>query len=141
MTVSYCTFKPIYLVYLHQVFALLVLTLSCGHFCITILSITIITKIINPRSSCVSFWFPYEHLIFHIMATYNHRYPFSYNHRISEKNLAEVEQKLLKADYHGSEMRVTKTKCDSLLGQEGIVVRETKNTWIIIRKDNALKSR
>lgn len=54
--------------------------------------------------------------------------------------MPEVEQKLLKADYHGSIIEVTKTKCPSLLGQKGIMLQETKNTWKIIREDHEVKS-
>ncbi|KAL4234044.1 RNase P/RNase MRP complex subunit [Mactra antiquata] len=51
----------------------------------------------------------------------------------------ENNERLLKADYHGCMITVRKTKCPSLLGQSGIVLMETKNTFKIVTKDNKLK--
>ena len=60
--------------------------------------------------------------------------------RITPKNKSEAEGKLLKADYHGAMVTVSASKCPSLIGQTGIVVMETKNTFQIIRKDDKLRS-
>lgn len=64
---------------------------------------------------------------------------FSRLHEETTKNSTENHLKLLKADYHGCMITVTKTKCPSLLGQSGIILMETKNTFKIISKDNKVK--
>ncbi|KAM9995898.1 hypothetical protein ACTFIY_002098 [Dictyostelium cf. discoideum] len=46
--------------------------------------------------------------------------------------------KLLKADLHGAIVIVTKSKCPTLVGQKGIIVQETENTFKIITKENKL---
>ena len=43
------------------------------------------------------------------------------------------------ADYHGAEMTVVRSRCASMVGLEGIVVRDTKFTFQIITKENQLK--
>ncbi|XP_070574062.1 ribonuclease P protein subunit p29-like [Ptychodera flava] len=55
-------------------------------------------------------------------------------------NKVTMETKLQKADYHGSIITVTKSKCPSYVGISGIVVQETKNVWKIITKENKLKT-
>ncbi|XP_074646411.1 ribonuclease P protein subunit p29-like [Tubulanus polymorphus] len=52
---------------------------------------------------------------------------------------SQVLETFLKADYHGCHMKVTKSKCSSLIGTEGILVQETKNTFKLITKDDKLK--
>lgn len=51
----------------------------------------------------------------------------------------ESQQKLLKADYHGCIMTVTKSSCPSLVGLSGIMLQETKCTWKIITASDQLK--
>ena len=48
--------------------------------------------------------------------------------------------RLCRADYLGAEVRVTKSKCSSLLGLKGFVAMETRNTLRIISEDNVLKT-
>lgn len=48
--------------------------------------------------------------------------------------------KLASSDYHGSEVTVVRSRCTSLVGLAGIVVRDTKFTFQIITKKNQLKS-
>ena len=48
--------------------------------------------------------------------------------------------KLASADYHGAELLVVRSRCTSLVGLTGIVVRDTKFTFQIITKRNELKS-
>ena len=47
---------------------------------------------------------------------------------------------LASADYHGAEVLVVRSICASMVGLEGIVVRDTKFTFQIITKQNELKS-
>ncbi|XP_077983316.1 ribonuclease P protein subunit p29-like isoform X2 [Glandiceps talaboti] len=55
-------------------------------------------------------------------------------------NKSVMEIRLQKADYHGSIITVTKSKCLSYVGTSGIVVQETKNMFKIITKENKLKT-
>lgn len=48
--------------------------------------------------------------------------------------------KLTSADYHGAEVTVVRSRCVSMVGLNGIVVRDTKFTFQIITKKNELKS-
>ena len=48
--------------------------------------------------------------------------------------------KLATADYHGAQVTVVRSRCVSLVGLTGIVVRDTKFTFQIITKKNDLKS-
>ncbi len=50
------------------------------------------------------------------------------------------EAKLLKADYHGASLTVIKCKCPSRLFLFGIVVKETRHTFVICTKNNVLKN-
>lgn len=48
--------------------------------------------------------------------------------------------KLASADYHGAQVTVIRSRCTSLVGLAGIVVRDTKFTFQLITKKNHLKS-
>ena len=60
-----------------------------------------------------------------------------------------VYEKFLKSDLHGSIIKgksnyitlVSKSNVDNLIGREGIVVLETKRTFIIITKENKINSK
>lgn len=60
--------------------------------------------------------------------------------KLSAKNMPEFETKLLKADFHGALLTVTKSKCPSLIGLTGLVLLETKNTFKLITTKNQLKT-
>ncbi|KAL8939921.1 MAG: hypothetical protein Q9211_002525 [Gyalolechia sp. 1 TL-2023] len=48
--------------------------------------------------------------------------------------------KIVSADFHGAKLSVVRSKCVSLVGLEGIVVRDTKFTFQIITERNELKT-
>ncbi|KAG7268554.1 hypothetical protein CRUP_036311, partial [Coryphaenoides rupestris] len=50
-----------------------------------------------------------------------------------------VQQKLLKADFHGAILTVVRSKCPSYVGTTGILVQEFKHIFKIITKENRLK--
>ena len=50
-----------------------------------------------------------------------------------------AREKISKADLHGSVMTVNKSKCPSVIGISGIMIKETKFLFNIITKDNQLK--
>lgn len=54
--------------------------------------------------------------------------------------MAQLNQKVMKADYHGSMMKVWRSKCPSYVGTEGILLQETQNTLRLIAKDNKIRS-
>ena len=60
--------------------------------------------------------------------------------RMNPRNMVEFERKILKADLHGCIIKVTRSKCVSLVGREGIVLQETKNAFLVITSANELKS-
>lgn len=51
-----------------------------------------------------------------------------------------VGTKLASADFHGAELVVVRSRCVSMVGLKGIVVRDTKYTFVIVTKKNELKS-
>ena len=44
--------------------------------------------------------------------------------------------RLCRADYHGAYFKVTRAGCPSLVGLEGFVAAETRNTFQLVAKDN-----
>lgn len=51
-----------------------------------------------------------------------------------------IQNKLLKADFHGAKILVWKAKCDGYIGLKGIVVHDTQRTFRIITPDNEVKT-
>ncbi|XP_053085540.1 ribonuclease P protein subunit p29 [Pangasianodon hypophthalmus] len=56
-----------------------------------------------------------------------------------ESNPQVMQQKLLKADFHGAILTVVRSKCPSYVGSTGILVQELKHVFKIITKENRLK--
>nr|XP_046241536.1 ribonuclease P protein subunit p29 [Scatophagus argus] len=50
-----------------------------------------------------------------------------------------VQQKLLKADFHGAIMTVVRSKCLSYVGTTGILIQEFKHVFKLITKEDKLK--
>ena len=53
----------------------------------------------------------------------------------------QISQLILKSDFHGAKVNVIRSKCPSLIGINGIVILDTKQTWQVIGKDNILRSK
>ncbi|XP_033754362.1 ribonuclease P protein subunit p29-like isoform X2 [Pecten maximus] len=53
--------------------------------------------------------------------------------------MTNVQQRLLKADLHGSLLTVQRSKCPSYVGVTGIILQETRNTFLLITKENKVK--
>ena len=49
-----------------------------------------------------------------------------------------IQELLLKADFHGAEVKVVRSKCKSLVHIQGIVITETQNVFNIITKNNKI---
>ena len=56
-------------------------------------------------------------------------------------NYFDSDAQLLKSDFHGAEIEVTKSKCYSLVGLKGIVIQETFSTFKIIECFKSMKSK
>ncbi|KAK7202512.1 hypothetical protein BZA70DRAFT_285265 [Myxozyma melibiosi] len=54
-------------------------------------------------------------------------------------NVQEYTQKLSAADYHGAFVTVMRAKCVTRVGIAGIIVRETKSSFLIVTKKNEIK--
>lgn len=50
------------------------------------------------------------------------------------------EAKLLKADYHGALLKVVKCSCPSFLFLQGIVIKETRHTFVICTVEDRIKT-
>lgn len=46
-----------------------------------------------------------------------------------------------KSDFHGAKIKVIQSKCASLIGHNGIVIMETKETFNILSKDNTMRGK
>lgn len=57
-----------------------------------------------------------------------------------DSNPQVLQQKLLKADFHGCVLTVVRSKCPSYVGSSGILVQELKHVFKIITKENRLKT-
>ncbi|KAF9477710.1 hypothetical protein BDN70DRAFT_907112 [Pholiota conissans] len=57
----------------------------------------------------------------------------------SMPNSSGMHPKLLKADFHGSIMTVSKNKNPCIVGLSGIVIHETENAFKVVTRDNKLK--
>lgn len=57
----------------------------------------------------------------------------------SNSNPQMIQQKLLKADFHGAIMTVVRSKCPSYVGTTGILVQELKHVFKFITNEDRLK--
>ncbi|XP_076665125.1 ribonuclease P/MRP subunit POP4 [Andrena cerasifolii] len=58
----------------------------------------------------------------------------------TDPNWENVNQQLIKADFHGAKISVVGSKCPSLVGLNGIVIQDTKNTFRICGKDDTIRT-
>lgn len=65
-----------------------------------------------------------------------HRIPHAY-----ENTYDAFSKALVKSDFHGANITVIASKSPTLVGQNGIVAMETKNTFKIVGKDNRTRSK
>ncbi|KAK2580258.1 hypothetical protein KPH14_012509 [Odynerus spinipes] len=61
-------------------------------------------------------------------------------HNPIDANWENINQQLMKADFHGAKISVVKSKCPSLVGISGIIVQDTKNTFRICGMDNIMRT-
>ena len=57
----------------------------------------------------------------------------------NDKSQQAILIKIGKSDFHGAKIKITFSKCPSLIGIEGIVLKENTNSFLIICKDNKIK--
>lgn len=48
--------------------------------------------------------------------------------------------KLVSADFHGAQIEVVRSRCASRVGAKGIVVRDTKFTFVVVTERDEVKS-
>lgn len=48
--------------------------------------------------------------------------------------------KLASADFHGAEVQVVRSRCQGRVGMRGIVVRDTKFTFVVVMEGDVVKS-
>lgn len=58
----------------------------------------------------------------------------------NNSNWENVNQQLIKADFHGAKISIDKSKCPTLVGLTGIVIQDTKNTFRICGLDNVIRT-
>ncbi|XP_011297695.1 ribonuclease P protein subunit p29 [Fopius arisanus] len=51
-----------------------------------------------------------------------------------------TNQKLMRADLHGAKVTVARSKCPSLVGIQGIILQDTRNTFRVIGKDDKIRT-
>ena len=51
-----------------------------------------------------------------------------------------AEEMFVKCDLHGAVVTVQQSLCPSYVGVSGIILQESRNTFIVITNDNKLKS-
>ncbi|XP_076640747.1 ribonuclease P/MRP subunit POP4 isoform X2 [Halictus rubicundus] len=59
---------------------------------------------------------------------------------VSDPNWENINQQLIKADFHGAEISIIGSKCPSLIGLSGIVIQDTKNIFRICGQDNIIRT-
>lgn len=58
---------------------------------------------------------------------------------LTKESLPLAAQKMMKADFHGCPIRVVQSKCPSYVGTFGIVIKETKNTFVLATPEDIVK--
>lgn len=56
-------------------------------------------------------------------------------------NWENINQRLIKADFHGAKISVRRSRCPTLVGLAGIVIQDTKNSFRICGTDNIVRSK
>ncbi|KAH8928997.1 hypothetical protein BT69DRAFT_1292894 [Atractiella rhizophila] len=59
--------------------------------------------------------------------------------KLTNSSIQSMQAKLLKADFHGCLIKVKRSKNASLIGGEGIVVKETQGTWEVVSRKGERK--
>ncbi|XP_032690973.1 ribonuclease P protein subunit p29 [Odontomachus brunneus] len=55
-------------------------------------------------------------------------------------NWENISQQLIKADFHGAKILISRSKCPTLAGLTGIVIQDTKNSFKICGTDNVIRT-
>ncbi|XP_006613343.2 ribonuclease P protein subunit p29 [Apis dorsata] len=57
-----------------------------------------------------------------------------------DPNWENINQQLVKVDFHGAQISIVGSKCPSLIGLKGIIIQDTKNTFKICGTDNIIRT-
>ncbi len=64
-----------------------------------------------------------------------------YYRGIDESQVDDIQQKLNKIDLHGAHVKVTHSNCKDFIGLKGIIIKETRNTFVVVSPENVTKSK
>lgn len=76
----------------------------------------------------------------YIQSILGDKFSLNESHNLMDVNWENINQQIIKADFHGAKISVVKSKCPSLVGISGIVVQDTKNTFRICSTDNVMRT-
>ncbi|KAL5002038.1 hypothetical protein BDV10DRAFT_181731 [Aspergillus recurvatus] len=65
------------------------------------------------------------------------------NHQVKDRKLVSAlthGSKLVSADFHGAEMEVIRSRCPGRVGLKGVVVRDTKFTFVVVTEKDEVKT-
>lgn len=85
-------------------------------------------------------WVQYMHEVLGIEKIANNKDNNSNNNRPLVISGQAHGSKLVSADYHGAEVEVVRSRCAGRVGTKGIVVRDTKFTFVVVTEKDVVKS-
>ncbi|XP_045101616.1 ribonuclease P protein subunit p29-like [Portunus trituberculatus] len=81
-------------------------------------------------------WKSYAQELLHI----SHFLQSGWNGDSRDTKTETIQNRVRKMDYFGCFLRVTRSRCSEYVGIQGIVIRETKNTLIMVCPDDSVKT-
>lgn len=87
-------------------------------------------SILQPKVFPLTFWCRHEQML-----PLNRLWEGYMRSLISSTPTNNLENALVRADYHGAFIRVIQSKCAAFVGVSGIIVQETMNTFVLLRPD------
>ncbi|XP_014605117.1 PREDICTED: ribonuclease P protein subunit p29 [Polistes canadensis] len=98
-------------------------------------------KIINKRGFKYTDLLPLHELwLKYIQSALGDNFSFNASYKPTDNNWETINNQLIKADFHGAKIAVVKSKCPSLIGINGIIVQDTKNTFRVCCTDDIIRT-
>ncbi|KAI4489404.1 hypothetical protein M0802_011159 [Mischocyttarus mexicanus] len=76
----------------------------------------------------------------YIQSALGDNFSFNVSYKPTDNNWETINNQLIKADFHGAKIAIVKSKCPSLVGINGIIVQDTKNTFRICCTDDVIRT-
>ncbi|XP_015182552.1 PREDICTED: ribonuclease P protein subunit p29 [Polistes dominula] len=76
----------------------------------------------------------------YIQSALGDNFSFDTSYKPIDNNWETINNQLIKADFHGAKIAVVKSKCPSLVGINGIIVQDTKNTFRVCCTDDIIRT-